>query len=54
MPMSEIDPETMKNIKTALSITPKEELQSRVGEKLKNPIFYKAIGCPECDGSGYK
>jgi type IV pilus assembly protein PilB len=54
MPMSEIDGETMKNIKSALSITPKEELQSRVGEKLKNPMFYRAVWCPECDGSGYK
>lgn len=30
MPISEIDPATLKNIKHSLSITPKQELISRV------------------------
>lgn len=54
MAMSEIDEQTLKNIKYALSSTAKEELQLRVGDKLKNPVFYKATGCPECDNNGYK
>jgi hypothetical protein len=33
----------LKNIKYALSITPKEELARRLGDKLKNPTFYKAV-----------
>jgi type II secretory ATPase GspE/PulE/Tfp pilus assembly ATPase PilB-like protein len=55
MPLSEIDAGTLKNIKHSLSITPKQELLSRVGaEKLKSPSFYKAIGCDVCGGNGYK
>ncbi len=55
MPLSEIDPMTLKNIKHSLSITPREELQERVGaEKLKSPTFYKAEGCDECQWNGYK
>ncbi len=55
MPISEIDPATLKNIKYSLSITPKDELLWRVGpDVLKAPVFYKAKGCPECDNNGYK
>jgi len=54
MPASEIDKDTLANIKHALASTEKEELQERLGEKLKNPVFYKAVGCPECEGLGYK
>ena len=55
MPLSEIDPATLKNIKHSLSITPKKELLSRVwAEKLKSPSFYKAVGCDVCGGNGYK
>ena len=44
MPLSEIDKITLQNIKHALSVTPKEELLSRVGaEKMKTPKFYKAV-----------
>ena len=44
MPLSEIDPITLKNIKHSLSVTPKQELLSRVGaEKLQAPSFYKAV-----------
>lgn len=55
MPLSEIDPATLKNIKHSLSIAPKKELLSRVwAEKLKSPSFYKAVGCDVCGGNGYK
>jgi len=54
MAPSEIDPETLVNIKNALGITSKEELQERVGDKLKSPVFYKPVGCDECDGTWYK
>lgn len=49
-PISELDPMTRKNIQNSLSITPKTELTERVPlETLKSPVFYKAVGCPECD-----
>jgi type IV pilus assembly protein PilB len=55
IPLSEIDAGTLKNIKHSLSITPKQELLSRVwAEKLKAPSFYRAVGCDECGGNGYK
>lgn len=54
-PLSEIDKTTLQNIKHALSVTPKEELLSRVGaEKMKSPVFYKAVWCDTCSGNGYK
>jgi len=51
---SEIGKKTIENIKLALSHTPKEELEERVGDKLKSPVFYGPVGCPECDHIGYK
>lgn len=54
MKTSEIDPKTLVNIKHSISITPKQELQSRVGDVLRNPIFYKPGGCEKCDNSWYK
>lgn len=55
MPISEIDPETLKNIKNSLEITPKDELLERVwAETMKSPVFYKAVGCEKCDNNGYK
>jgi len=54
MASSEIDPNTLHNIKHSISITPKEELQIRVWDKLKSPVFYKPGGCDKCDGSWYK
>lgn len=46
----------IENIKHAISVTPKEELQERAGDKLKNPVFYgpSEKGCEVCDGQGYK
>lgn len=55
MPLSEIDPVTLKNIKHSLSITPKQELLDRVwAEKLKSPSFFRAVWCDVCQGNGYK
>ena len=53
--ISEIDSNTLKNIKHSLSITDKQELLKRVWEDiLKRPIFYKAVWCKECENNGYK
>jgi len=55
MPLSEIDPATIKNIKYSLWTTSKKELIERVGEeKLKKPVFYKAVWCDTCQWNGYK
>ncbi len=54
MASSEIDPKTLENIKHSLSITPKEELQKRVWDKLKSPVFYKPQWCEKCEDSWYK
>ncbi len=47
-------PESLQNIKAAISKTGKKELQTRVWDKLKNPVFYAPNGCEKCDNSGYK
>ena len=52
--LNELWPDILKNIKRAISNTPKEELARRVWDKLKNPVFYKAVWCDKCEGSGYK
>lgn len=55
LPISEIDKETLQNIKNSIAITPKDELKSRVGiEQLQSPQFYKAVGCEKCENNGYK
>lgn len=54
-PTAELDAITRKNIQNSLSITPKSELTERVPlDILKGPVFYKPVGCPECDDTGYK
>ncbi|MCD5380392.1 GspE/PulE family protein [Candidatus Gracilibacteria bacterium] len=53
-PMKDIGSATLVNVKKAINMIPKDELQSRVGSKLKNPVFYKPVGCDKCEGSGYK
>ncbi len=45
---------TLESVKNALNITPKDELESRVWEKLKTPTFYKAVWCDKCEWSWYK
>lgn len=54
MSMSELGETMVNNIKHAISITAKSELQSRVAEELKNPTFFKPVGCDACDHTGYK
>ncbi len=54
MSMKDIWANTLTNIKHAINITKKEELQSRVWDKLKQPVFYKPVGCEHCDNSWYK
>ncbi len=52
--LKEIGKTTLENIKYSFSITPKEELEERIGAKLRTPVFYWPVWCPECDGIGYK
>lgn len=52
--LKDIWPQTLANVKNAISITDKNELESRVWDKLKNPFFYEPVGCDKCDWSGYK
>ncbi len=55
LPLSDIDPETLKNMKNSLGLTPKKELESRVWvDKLKSPELFRATGCEKCDNIGYK
>lgn len=54
MKSSEIDAQTLKNIKYSISITSKTELERRVWDKLKSPIFYKPVWCEDCENSWYK
>ena len=47
----------LNNIKHSIGQTPKDELQLRVWEKLKNPVFYwpnTTSSCEACEGLGYK
>jgi type IV pilus assembly protein PilB len=53
--MQDLDPHVRGRIEKALKRTAKEELISRISpEILQKPIFYEAVGCPECDNIGYK
>ncbi len=54
MTPSEIWKETLENIKNAINTTSKKELERRVGDKLKSPVFYKPVGCEKCDNLWYK
>lgn len=46
--------ETVSNIKKAIAKTSKKELEVRVWDKLKNPVFYWPVWCDKCDNSWYK
>ncbi|MFK7780252.1 MAG: GspE/PulE family protein [Candidatus Gracilibacteria bacterium] len=50
----DVGAQTIANIKNAINITDKKELALRVGDKLKNPVFYEPVGCDKCDNTGYK
>ncbi len=53
--VTQIDGDTLNDIKNAIAMTPKEELLTRVwADKLKNPKFFQAVWCEHCDGSWYK
>jgi len=52
--MSELWQDIIANIKNAIWLTSKKELQLRVWDKLKSPVFYKPKGCDKCDNSWYK
>ncbi len=54
MSMRDIGEKTLINVKKAINMTPKDELQKRVWDKLKSPVFYKPVWCDKCDDSGYK
>ncbi|QFR39750.1 type II/IV secretion system protein [Candidatus Gracilibacteria bacterium 28_42_T64] len=52
--LQEIGNDALNNVKNAIALTDKKELTERVGDILKNPVFYKPVGCSECEGTGYK
>jgi len=52
--LKDVWPQTLENIKYAISITDKKELARRVWDKLKNPSFFEPVGCDKCDDSWYK
>ena len=54
MEFKDIWKDTFDRIKYWLSFIPKEELDERVWDKLKNPVFYQAVWCDECDWIWYK
>ena len=52
--LKDVWPQTLENIKYAISITDKKELARRVWDRLKNPSFFEPVGCDKCDDSWYK
>jgi len=40
---SQVDKETLGNVKKALSLTSKDELNNRVAEQIKSPKFYEPV-----------
>lgn len=44
----------LSDVKNALSLTSKEELQRRVPEQIKNPKFYEPVWCEHCDNTWFK
>ncbi len=54
MTPTEIGKDTLDNIKNAINTTSKEELERRIWDKLKSPVFYKPVGCDKCENLGYK
>ena len=55
VPFSEYDADTQARIRKAIARTRKDELLARVpAEKLKDPSFFRAVGCDKCFNTGYK
>lgn len=52
--LKDVWPQTLANIKNAISLTSKTELENRVWDKLKNPFFYEPVGCDLCGWDWYK
>ncbi len=52
--LKEVWSQTLSSVKNAISITNKQELSSRVWDKLKNPYFYEPVWCDKCDGTWYR
>ena len=53
--LQDLAPELKKNVEKALKRTDKNELIERLpADVLQNPMFYEAVGCPQCDNLGYK
>ncbi len=55
VPFTEYDQPTQLKIKKAISHVQKDELMARVpADKLKEPAFFRPVGCEKCLQSGYK
>ena len=54
MTPAEIGRDTLENIKNALNLTNKKELEKRVWDKLSSPVFYKPVWCEKCENMWYK
>ena len=52
--LADIWKDALENVKNAIKLTDKKELTLRVGDILKNPVFYKPVWCDDCDWTGYK
>lgn len=52
--LSELGPDKLKDIKNALSITSKTELNTRLWDILKSPKLYAPVWCEHCENTGYK
>lgn len=52
--LSELGPDKLKDIKHALSITSKTELNTRLWDILKAPKLYAPGACERCENTGYK
>lgn len=54
IPLKDLWQDMLGNVKNALALTSKDELNERVWDKLKSPKFYWPVWCEHCDNSGYK
>lgn len=52
--LSELWKEVLAELKNAISLTPKDELNNRLWDKLKNPVLYTAVWCDLCENTWYK
>jgi len=52
--IKDIWPQALVNVKNAIALTDKKELVTRVWNELKDPHFYKPVGCDICDWDWYK